>query len=83
MPAHACGVYSHKPTLDLVPEEGHIPPPPGIVGSTQLATLGPMARSADDLALLFDVLIDDSDVEAEDFATWGSLHAFVGRLAAA
>lgn len=31
----------------------------------------------------FDVLIDDSDVEAEDFATWGSLHRFVERLAAA
>ncbi|MBR1220899.1 amidase [Bradyrhizobium sp. U87765 SZCCT0131] len=63
VPAHACGVYSHKPTLDLVPEEGHIPPPPGIVGSTQLATLGPMARSADDLALLFDVLIDDAPAD--------------------
>ena len=56
IPAHACGIYSHKPTLDVIPEDGHIPPPPGIVASTQLATLGPMARSADDLTLLFDVL---------------------------
>jgi acyl carrier protein len=31
----------------------------------------------------FDVLIEDSDVEAEDFATWGRLHAFVERLASA
>ena len=29
----------------------------------------------------FAVLIEDSDVEAEDFATFGSLKAFVERLA--
>ena len=29
----------------------------------------------------FSVLIEDSDVEAEDFATFGSLQAFVERLA--
>jgi acyl carrier protein len=29
----------------------------------------------------FSVLIEDSDVEAEDFATFGSLKAFVQRLA--
>ncbi|GAA4010878.1 acyl carrier protein [Sphingomonas humi] len=28
----------------------------------------------------FDVLIEDSDVEAEDFATLGTLTAFVNRL---
>ena len=28
----------------------------------------------------FDVLIEDSDVEAEDFATFGALTAFVERL---
>jgi acyl carrier protein len=31
----------------------------------------------------FAVLIEDSDVEAEDFATFGTLLAFVGRLTAA
>ena len=30
----------------------------------------------------FGVLIEDSDLEAEDFATWGSLKAFVERLSA-
>jgi amidase len=28
-PAHFCGVYGHKPTLNVVPLRGHIPPPPG------------------------------------------------------
>jgi hypothetical protein len=30
IPSHFCGVYGHKPTLDLVPLRGHVPPPPGI-----------------------------------------------------
>jgi amidase len=29
VPAHFCGVYGHKPTLNVVPLRGHIPPPPG------------------------------------------------------
>jgi len=28
IPAHFCGVYGHKPTLGVVPQRGHIPPPP-------------------------------------------------------
>src|SRR6266851_6521467 len=30
IPAHFCGIYGHKPSLDVVPMRGHIPPPPGI-----------------------------------------------------
>jgi len=50
-PAAFCGIYGHKPTLDLVNLAGHAPggayAPPGF--STLLAVAGPMARSADDL----------------------------------
>ena len=50
-PASFCGVYGHKPTLDVVNQRGHtpggVPEPPGF--STLLAVSGPMARSADDL----------------------------------
>lgn len=50
-PASFCGIYGHKPTLDLVSLDGHTPGgvygPPGF--STLLAAAGPMARSADDL----------------------------------
>ncbi|MFW9812521.1 MAG: amidase family protein, partial [Candidatus Thorarchaeota archaeon] len=28
IPAHFCGVYGHKPSLNVVPMHGHIPPPP-------------------------------------------------------
>jgi amidase len=51
-PAHFCGVFSHKPSLDLVPQRGAGPPQTPIVPMRgDLAVAGPMARSAADLAL--------------------------------
>jgi amidase len=54
VPAHYTGVYAHKPTLNLVPPRGH-----RIPGTVQrvsdLAVVGPMARSAADLDLALDV----------------------------
>jgi amidase len=51
-PAHFCGVFSHKPSLDLVPQRGAGPPKtPAIPVRGDLAVIGPMARSAADLAL--------------------------------
>jgi len=56
-PAHFCGVYGHKPSLKLVPLEGHIPPPPGhVVVLEDLPVAGPLARSAADLRLELEVL---------------------------
>lgn len=57
-PAAFCGIYGHKPTLDLVSFAGHAPggihAPAGF--STLLAVAGPMARSADDLEVGLRVL---------------------------
>ncbi|MEK7403745.1 MAG: amidase [Acidobacteriota bacterium] len=51
-PCHFCGVYGHKPTLNVVPVDGHIPPPPATIAPLpDLAVAGPMARSAEDLLL--------------------------------
>jgi Asp-tRNA(Asn)/Glu-tRNA(Gln) amidotransferase A subunit family amidase len=57
-PAHFCGVYGHKPTLDIVPLRGHVPPPPGILLSppTSLSVAGPLARSAADLRAALEVM---------------------------
>ena len=57
VPAHFCGVYAHKPTLGLVPFRGYGPPPfPPLPRGSDIAVLGPMARSASDLALALDVI---------------------------
>jgi amidase len=53
-PAHFCGVYGHKPTWSVVPGQGH--GLPGMVASPDIAVVGPLARSAEDLATAMDVV---------------------------
>ncbi|HUA19079.1 MAG TPA: amidase [Bryobacteraceae bacterium] len=57
-PASFCGIYGHKPTLDIVNMSGHlpggVPTSPGF--STLLAVAGPMARSAEDLETALRIL---------------------------
>lgn len=56
-PAHFCGVYAHKPTLGLATIRGMVPPQvPALPAESDLAVVGPMARTARDLALLLDVM---------------------------
>jgi len=51
-PAHFCGVFSHKPSLGLVPQRGALPPQtPANPVRDDLWVIGPMARNAADLAL--------------------------------
>ena len=63
-PAHYCGVFGHKPTHGIVPLRGHIPGPPGSLSEVDLAVVGPLGRSADDLALALDVLTGPSEDRA-------------------
>ncbi|MCC6849670.1 MAG: amidase [Deltaproteobacteria bacterium] len=66
-PAHCCGIYGHKPTHGIVPSRGHIPGPPGTLAEYDLGVMGPLARSADDLALLLDVV---AGPDAADAVGW-------------
>jgi len=62
-PAHFCGVFSHKPSYGLVPLRGHAPP--GIDGPPpDLSAIGPLARTAGDLALALDLLAVPDDARA-------------------
>ncbi|BBO05631.1 MULTISPECIES: amidase [Bradyrhizobium] len=57
VPSHFCGVFGHKPSLGLVPLRGYsLPPAPPVPGQGDLAVVGPMARTASDLALALDVI---------------------------
>ena len=65
VPAFHCGVYAHKPTFALAPSRGHTPPPlPPLPFDRDLSVIGPMARSAADLALLLDVIAGPDPLEA-------------------
>jgi len=55
-PASFCGVFSHKPTWGRISQRGHIPPAPGVFEDRDLNVIGPMARSARDLRLLFPII---------------------------
>ena len=56
VPSNWCGVCGHKPTWGIVPQRGHLPPPPGTLADTDLGVMGPIARSVEDLGLALDVL---------------------------
>jgi amidase len=74
-PAHFCGVYGHKPSYGLISTEGHIPPAPGSIAPKDLSVAGPLARSARDLELLFDVVLGAKDQGgAPDVALPASRH---------
>ena len=63
VPAAFCGVFGHKPTWELIPQRGH-----AIAGQegapTELAVVGPLARTADDLHLALQVLAGPDRIEA-------------------
>ncbi len=53
-PSHYCGVFGHKPTHGIVPQQGHALP--GMMAPPDLAVVGPMARSAEDLRLALELV---------------------------
>lgn len=53
-PAHYCGVFGHKPTWGVLPMRGHALP--GVKTASDISVIGPLARSAEDLALVMEVV---------------------------
>jgi len=56
LPAHFCGVYGLKPTEQRVPRTGLIPGLPGPRSIRIMSCIGPMARTVEDLVLLYGLL---------------------------
>ncbi len=62
-PAHACGVFGHKPSWGLCSPLGHSLA--GSVATTDISVIGPLARSADDLAIALDLIAGPDPVETD------------------
>src|SRR5579864_525834 len=54
VPAHFCGICGLKPTPGRIPSTGHYPPSGGPFAF--LGVVGPMARTVEDLKVLFEVM---------------------------
>ncbi len=61
-PAHYCGVYGHRPTYGIVPQDGHALP--GTFAHSDLNVVGPLARSAFDLELALTIIAGPAAEEA-------------------
>jgi len=61
-PAHYCGIYAHKPTYGIVPPRGHSLT--GNFAPADISCIGPMARSAKDLATALGIMSGPEAIEA-------------------
>lgn len=64
IPAHYCGIFSHKPSPFLICWEGNYPEVKPARG--RMFTLGPMCRYASDLKPLFKCLMSDKNNPKQD-----------------
>jgi amidase len=60
-PAHYCGVYGHKPTWEICSSVGHALP--GNVTPSDMAVIGPLARSAEDLRMALDIIAGPDEID--------------------
>jgi len=60
-PAHYCGVYGHKPTYGICSPRGHALP--GVVSVTDISAIGPLARSAADLAVALGIMSGPDEID--------------------
>lgn len=57
VPAHYCGLYGLKTTEKTIPEHGMRPTPEGVKGYlSHMAVAGPMARTVNDLELVWQII---------------------------
>ncbi len=61
-PAAFCGLYGHKPTFGICPTHGHAPN--DNVRALDILAIGPLARSADDIALGLRIMAGPDEINA-------------------
>jgi amidase len=66
VPSSFCGVYGHKPSWELIPQRGHAPG--GQHGApVTFGVVGPIARSAEDLAIALEATAGPDVLEATGY----------------
>ncbi len=56
-PANFCGIFGLKPTENQYPQSGHVPPmPKSKSGYISMTSIGPLARTMEDIELAWDVI---------------------------
>ncbi|MCX2982784.1 amidase [Halieaceae bacterium IMCC14734] len=55
-PSHFNGVYGHKPSFNLVPQRGHLPPGDGVLSEGDLSVIGPLGTCPQDLEKALDIV---------------------------
>jgi amidase len=71
IPAHCCGVFGHRPTFGVIPTRGFAPPGVPVLSvnsDVEFGVVGPMARSAGDLAIALDALAGPDAAHAIGYA---------------
>ncbi len=61
-PAHYCGVYGHKPTFGVCAPTGQTLPP--FIAKSDIAVIGPLARSARDLEIALGAIAGADPIDA-------------------
>jgi len=57
IPSSFCGVFGHKPSFGVVPSTGYLDHPLGGTTEADINVIGPIARYAEDLELLLEILL--------------------------
>jgi len=68
IPAHFCGVCSHKPSKGIISKKGHVPPQFFFEITDSLSVIGPMARCCDDLELMLNLMISPEESHSRAFS---------------
>lgn len=64
VPAAFCGIYGHRPSETAIPKTGGFPESDIPNPSSVMSVNGPLARTAEDLALAFDVVAGPEAIES-------------------
>jgi amidase len=73
-PAACTGIYGLRPTSGAVPTDGHVPPPAEASPRHRFQTVGPLARTARDIGLVFGVIAGSAT------RPFGATDASIGEL---